>query len=104
MTNRIHARPALLLAAGLVLLAGCTGLDKREGAAQAAPVPPPPGTGTNATQNTAQKAGKKPEDLPDRVLAPLDNAVNVINRDINRDLDKEFPENKNAPPPQDPDE
>jgi len=104
MMNRIHARPALLLVAGLVLLAGCTGLDKGEAAAQAAPVPPPPGTGTSAAQNAAQKTGKKPEDLPDRVFAPLDDAVDVINRDINRDIDREYPENKNTPPPQDPDE
>jgi hypothetical protein len=103
MTNRTHALPAILLLAGLVPLAGCAGMGNREAAAQAAPIPPPPGTGTSATQNTAQETKKKPEDLPDRVFAPLDNAVNVINRDINRDLDKEFPENKNSPPPQNPD-
>jgi hypothetical protein len=101
MTHRSHVLAATLLLAALVSLPGCAGFDKREAADAAVPVPPPPGTGPTAVPatSTPQATRKKPEDLPDRVLAPLDNAVNVINRDINRDLDKEFPENKSSPPP-----
>jgi len=104
MTHPGHALPVILLLAGLVSLPGCAGFDKRETADAAVPVPPPPGTGQSAVSSTPQATKKEPEDLPDRVLAPLDDAVDDINRDINRDLDKEFPENKNSPPPQDPDE
>jgi hypothetical protein len=99
MMNRIHTFPVILLIASLVALVGCAGTENREAAVQTAPVPPPPGTGASATRNTSQETKKQPEDLPDRVFAPLDDAVNVINRDINRDLDKELPENKNSPPP-----
>lgn len=99
MTNRTHTFPAILLIAGLVALVGCAGTENRETATQAAPVPPPPGTGPSATRNTSQETKKQPEDLPDRVFAPLDDAVNVINRDINRNLDKEFPENKDSTSP-----
>ena len=99
MTHRSKVLPAILLLAGLVSLPGCAGFDKREAADEAAPIPPPPGTGASATPGTPRATKKKTEDLPDRVFAPLDDTVNVINRDINRDLDKEFPENKNNPPP-----
>jgi hypothetical protein len=89
MTKRNNSLPAVLLTAGLVVLAGCTGMNGGEAVTQAAPVPPPPG----------DNAGKHEEDLPDRVFAPLDDTVNVINRDMNREIDKEFPENETSPAP-----
>ena len=99
MKNRIHPLPAVLVAAGLVVLAGCTGMNGRDSTAQAAPVPPPPGETADTSENTPQGTTKNPEDLPDRLFAPLDDAVNDINRDINRGLDSEFPANGNSQTP-----
>ena len=96
MKNRIHRLTALLLVAGLVLLAGCADRNAREAAAVAAPVPPPPGDAADTHQNTPAQTNKQPDDLPDRLFAPLDDAVNIINRDTNREIDKEFPENRDS--------
>jgi len=96
MKNLNHALPAVLLAAGLAVLAGCTGMNGGEAVTQAAPVPPPPG---NDSETVQQGTGKQKEDLPDRVFAPLDDAVDVINRDMNREIDEEFPENETSPAP-----
>ena len=96
MNKRNHALPAVFLATGLAVLAGCTGMNGGEAVTQAAPVPPPPGDHAAAVQ---QGTGKHKEDLPDRVFAPLDDAVNVINRDLNREIDNEFPENENSQAP-----
>jgi hypothetical protein len=94
MTRRNHSLQAVLLAAGLAALAGCTGMNGGEAVTQAAPVPPPPGDNAGTVQQ-----GKQEEDLPDRVFAPLDDAVNVINRDMNSEIDKEYPENETSPTP-----
>jgi hypothetical protein len=96
MNKRNNPLPAVFLAAGLVVLAGCTGMNGGEAVTQAAPVPPPPGDNAGTVQ---QGTGKHKEDLPDRVFAPLDDTVNVINRDLNREIDSEFPENKASPTP-----
>jgi hypothetical protein len=98
MNHRTYALPAVCAVAGLVLLAGCTGMHGQEAAAQAAPVPPLPGD-TDTRPAAPQETKKKPEDLPDRLFAPLDNTVNDINRDINRELDSEFPANRNNQTP-----
>jgi hypothetical protein len=87
MKNLNHALPAIILAAGLAVLAGCSGMNGGEAVTQAAPVPPPPGDGAKKVQQ---------EDLPDRVFAPLDDAVDNINRDMNREIDKEYPENETS--------
>jgi hypothetical protein len=100
MNNPNHALPAVILAAGLAVLAGCTGMNGGEAVTQAAPVPPPPGNNAGTVQQGTPDTGKQEEDLPDRVFAPLDDAVNVINRDMNRDIDKEFPENETGPIPE----
>jgi hypothetical protein len=98
MDNRNNALTAVFLAAGIVLvLAGCTGMNGGEAVTQAAPVPPPPGDAAGTVQQGKPDTGKQEEDLPDRVFAPLDDTVNVINRDINRELDSEFPANENSP-------
>jgi len=97
MNNPNHALPAVLLAAGLIVLAGCTGMNGGETATQAAPVPPPPGDDAKADQQGKPDTRKKEEDLPDRLFAPLDDTVNAINRDMNREIDKEFPENETSP-------
>jgi hypothetical protein len=96
MTKRNNSLPAVFLAAGLVVLAGCTGMNGGEAVTQAAPVPPPPGDNAETVQ---QETEKHEEDLPDRVFAPLDDAVNVINRDMNREIDKDYPENETSPAP-----
>jgi hypothetical protein len=97
MKNPNHALPAVLLAAGLMVLAGCTGMNGSEAATRAAPVPPPPGDNAATVQQGKPDTRKQEEDLPDRVFAPLDDAVNAINRDMNREIDKEFPENETSP-------
>jgi hypothetical protein len=99
MNRRSHSLPAVLLAAGLAALAGCTGMNGGEAVTQAAPVPPPPGDNAGTVQQGNTGTGKQEEDLPDRVFAPLDDAVNVINRDMNREIDKEYPENETSPTP-----
>jgi hypothetical protein len=99
MNNRTYTLPAVCAVAGLVLLAGCTGMNGQETAAQAAPVPPPPGDTADTRQAAPQETKKKPEDLPDRLFAPLDDTVNDINRDINRQLDSDFPANRNNKTP-----
>ena len=99
MNNLNHPLPALLLAAGLAVLAGCTGMNGGEAVTQAAPVPPPPGEDAGTVQQVKPDTGKQEEDLPDRVFAPLDDTVNIINRDMNREIDKEFPENETGPTP-----
>jgi len=96
MNNMNHALPAVLLAAGLAVLAGCTGINGGEAVTQAAPVPPPPGDDAKTLQQGKPDTGKQQEDLPDRVFAPLDDAVNDINRDMNREIDKEYPENETS--------
>jgi hypothetical protein len=96
MNNLNHALPAFLLAAGLAVLAGCTGMNGGEAVTQAAPVPPPPGDDAKTVQQGTPDTGKQQEDLPDRVFAPLDDAVNDINRDMNREIDKEYPENETS--------
>ena len=96
MNNLNHALPAFLLAAGLAVLAGCTGMNGGEAVTQAAPVPPPPGDDARTVQQGTPDTGKQQEDLPDRVFAPLDDAVNDINRDMNREIDKEYPENETS--------
>lgn len=96
MNNPNHALPAFLLAAGLAVLAGCTGMNGGEAVTQAAPVPPPPGDDARTVQQGTPDTGKQQEDLPDRVFAPLDDAVNDINRDMNREIDKEYPENETS--------
>jgi hypothetical protein len=97
MNMRNHALPAVFLATGLAVLAGCTGMNGGEAVTQAAPVPPPPGNDAATVQQGKPDTRKQEEDLPDRVFAPLDDTVNVINRDINREIDTEFPENKTSP-------
>jgi len=99
MNKRNNSLPAVFLAAGLVVLAGCTGMNGGEAVTQAAPVPPPPGDDAGTVQQGKPDTGKQEEDLPDRVFAPLDDTVNVINRDMNREIDKEFPENETSPTP-----
>ena len=99
MNNLNHALPAFLLAAGLAVLSGCTGMNGGKAVTQAAPVPPPPGDDAGTVQQRKPGTGKQEEDLPDRVFAPLDDAVNVINRDLNREIDKEYPENEASPAP-----
>jgi hypothetical protein len=99
MNNRNHSLPAVCVAAGLVLLAGCTGMNGGEAVTQAAPVPAPPGDAAGAVKQANPDTGKQKEDLPDRVFAPLDDTVNVINRDINREIDSEYPANKDSPTP-----
>jgi hypothetical protein len=96
MNNLNHALPAFLLAAGLAVLAGCTGMNGGEAVTQAAPVPPPPGDDAKTVRQGTPNTGKQQEDLPDRVFAPLDDAVNDINRDMNREIDKEYPENETS--------
>lgn len=91
MNNRNNSLAAVFVAAGLVLLAGCTGMNGGEAATQAAPVPPPPAETAGTTQQGKQDAKTQQEDLPDRLFAPLDDSVNDINRDINREIDREFP-------------
>jgi hypothetical protein len=90
MNKRNNSLPAVFFTAGLVALAGCTGMNGGEAVTQAAPVPPPPGVSAGTAQH---------EDLPDRVFAPLDDTVNDINRDINREIDSEFPANKKSTTP-----
>ena len=92
MNKRINPL-ASIFAAGLVVLAGCTGMSGKDTEMQAAPVPPPPGVTDAATQPDRQDTQTQPKDLPDRLFAPLDDTVNDINRDINRELDSEFPGN-----------
>ena len=94
MNNRNNSLAAVFVAAGLVVLAGCTGMNGGEAVTQAAPVPPPPGVSAGTNQNTRQDKKTHDEDLPDRVFAPLDDTVNDINRDINREIDSEFPPEK----------
>ncbi len=94
MNKRNNSLPAVFVAAGLAVLAGCTGMNGGEAVTQAAPVPPPPGVSAGTSQNTSQDMKTQQEDLPDRVFAPLDDTVNDINRDLNREIDREFPENK----------
>lgn len=91
MTKRNNSLPAIFVAAGLVVLAGCTGMNGGEAVTQAAPVPPPPGVTAGTNQQDTQDKKTQKEDLPDRVFAPLDDTVNVINRDINREIDSEVP-------------
>jgi hypothetical protein len=91
MNNRNNSLPALFVATGLVLLAGCTVMNGGDAATQAAPVPPPPGESTGAVQKGKEIAKPQGEDLPDRLFAPLDNSVDDINRDINREIDRELP-------------
>jgi len=97
MNNLKHAPPAILLAAGLAVLPGCSGINGGEAITQAAPAPPPPGDNAATVQQGKPDTGKQKEDLPDRVFAPLDDAVNDINRDINHEIDSELPENKTSP-------
>ncbi|MGB7934634.1 MAG: hypothetical protein WCH04_20895 [Gammaproteobacteria bacterium] len=99
MTKRNNSLPAVFVAVCLAVLAGCTGMNGGEAVTQAAPVPPPPGDDSGTDQQDKADSGKQEEDLPDRVFAPLDDAVNVINRDMNREIDKEFPENETSPAP-----
>jgi hypothetical protein len=99
MNKRNNSLPAVFIAAGLVVLAGCTGRNGGEAVTQAAPVPPPPGVSSGTTQNTGRHPKPQQEDLPDRVFAPLDDTVNDINRDINREIDSEFPANKKQTSP-----
>jgi hypothetical protein len=94
MNKRNNSLPAVFVAAGLAVLAGCTGMNGGEAVTQAAPVPPPPGVSAGTSQNTGQDMKTQQEDLPDRVFAPLDDTVNDINRDLNREIDREFPENR----------
>jgi hypothetical protein len=96
MTERNNSLLAVFLAAGLTVLAGCTGMNGGEAVTQAAPVPPPPGDDAGTVQQGKPDTGKQQEDLPDRVFAPLDDAVNDINRDMNREIDKEYPENETS--------
>jgi hypothetical protein len=96
MTDRNNSLLAVFLAAGLAVLAGCTGMNGGEAVTQAAPVPPPPGDDAKTVQQGTPDTGKQQEDLPDRVFAPLDDAVNDINRDMNREIDKEYPENETS--------
>jgi hypothetical protein len=99
MTDRSNSLLAVFLAAGLAVLAGCTGMNGGEAVTQAAPVPPPPGDDAGTVQQGKPDTRKQEEDLPDRVFAPLDDTVNDINRDINREIDKEFPENETSATP-----
>ena len=94
MTDRNNSLLAVFLAAGLAVLAGCTGMNGGEAVTQAAPVPPPPGDDARTVQQGTPDTGKQQEDLPDRVFAPLDDAINDTNRDMNREIDKEYPENE----------
>jgi hypothetical protein len=96
MNNLNHALPAILLAASVAVLAGCSGMNGGEAVTQAAPVPPPPGDKAATVQQDKPGSGKQPEDLPDRVFAPLDDAVDDLNRDMNREIDKEYPENEDS--------
>jgi hypothetical protein len=98
MKYRNDSLPAVFVVAGLVALAGCTGMNGGETATQAAPVPPPPAEAAATSQQDKQKK-RQPEDLPDRLFAPLDDTVNDINRDINRQIDSEFPPDKKRPTP-----
>ena len=98
MNNRNNSLPAVF-AAGLVMLAGCTGMNGGEAVTQAAPVPPPPGVTNGESQQGPQNTKTEKEDLPDRLFAPLDNTVNDLNRDINREIDSEFPPDKKQTPP-----
>jgi hypothetical protein len=99
MHNRNNSLPAVFFATGLVLLAGCTGMNGGGATTQAAPVPPPPGVSSDTTPQGTQETKK--EDLPDRLFAPLDDVVNDINRDTNRAIDSEFPPDKKNPDPGD---
>jgi hypothetical protein len=94
MTRRNTSLPAVVVAAGLAVLAGCTGMAGDKAAMQAAPVPPPPSGSAAASQPDRQDTKPQQEDLPDRLFAPLDDTVNDINRDINRDIDSDPPSNK----------
>jgi hypothetical protein len=96
MTDHNNSLLAVFLAAGLAVLASCTGMNGGEAVTQAAPVPPPPGDDARTVQQGTPDTGKQQEDLPDRVFAPLDDAVNDINRDMNREIDKEYPENETS--------
>ena len=99
MNNRNNSLAAVFVATGLVLLAGCTGINGGAAVTQAAPVPPPPGVSTGTTPPGKQDTKTQKGYLPDRLFAPLDDSVNDINRNINRDIDREFlPENKNTTP------
>jgi hypothetical protein len=99
MNKRNNPLPAVFIIAGLIVLAGCTGINGGEAVTQTAPAPPPPGVSAGTTQNTSQDNKTQNEDLPDRVFAPLDDTVNDINRDINREIDSDFPANKKQTPP-----
>ena len=98
MNNRNNPLPKIFAAAGLALLAGCSGMNGDEAVTQAAPVPPPPGVTDGTSQQGAQNTKTRKEDLPDRLFAPLDDTVNDINRDINREIDSEFPPDKQQTP------
>ncbi len=99
MNNRNNPLPAVFVATGLVLLAGCTGMNGGAAVTQAAPVPPPPGVSTGTTPPGKQDTKTQKEDLPDRLFAPLDDTVNDLNRDINREIDKEYPPNEKQTSP-----
>jgi hypothetical protein len=90
---------AVYVTAGLVVLAGCTGMNGGKAATQAAPVPPPPAESGATIQQGTRDTKTQREDLPDRLFSPLDDTVNDINRDINRQIDSEFPANKKQAAP-----
>jgi hypothetical protein len=100
MNKRNNSLPTIFAAAGLVLLAGCTGMNGGEAVTQAAPVPPPPGVTDGTSQQSPPNTKTQKEDLPDRLFAPLDDSVNDLNRDINREIDSEFPPEKKKTPPE----
>jgi hypothetical protein len=93
MNMRINSLASIFAAAGLVVLAGCSGMSSKDTEMQAAPVPPPPGVTDGTTQQGRPDAQTQPKDLPDRLFAPLDDTVDEINRDINREIDSDVPEN-----------
>jgi hypothetical protein len=99
MNKRNNALSTVFAAAGLALLAGCTGMNGGEAVTQAAPVPPPPGVTDGTSQQGSQNTKTQKEDLPDRLFAPLDDSVNDLNRDINREINSEYPPNKKQTPP-----
>ncbi len=94
MNKRNNILPAVFAAASFLLLAGCTCMNGGKAAAPAAPVPPPPSQATGTTPQGNQPVKTPKEDLPDRLFAPLDDTVNDLNHDINRDIDSESPPNK----------
>jgi hypothetical protein len=71
---------ALACSAGFCLLVACTSMTGVDAGQGAAPPDEEAGGGTPA----GGQAGDQPTDIIDRVFSPLDNAVDEINRDLNK--------------------